>query len=136
MSGTLQPGDRVLDLRGVTRSGGMFAGLVAGGVAAWLSNLGLGWSAAGAVVGGVAGAVVASFVGRVVFPAAPGQTVVTRFGPGVVGRALRASLAGGVPITVACAVAALAVGSVTAAGIALVAGAAVSIGLGFLSALA
>ncbi len=73
MSGGLQPGDRVLDLHAVARSGGIFAGLVVAPVAVGLSGWPWGWCVAAVVAGAVVGLVVGGVAGRLVFPAPPGQ---------------------------------------------------------------
>jgi hypothetical protein len=136
VSNGLQPGDRVLDLRALARSGGMFVGLVAAPLAAGLSGWWWGWCVLAAVGAAVAGFVVAGVAGRVVFPGPPGQAVVARVGPAAIGVALRASVAGGSLITVVCAVAAfIGAGGIPGA-ITLLAGAGVSVGLGCLAALA
>jgi hypothetical protein len=73
MSDGLQPGDRILDLRAVSRSGGMFTGLTVAPLAAGLFGWWWGWCVLAAVGAAVAGFAVADAVGRVVFPAPPGQ---------------------------------------------------------------
>jgi hypothetical protein len=131
----LQPGDRVLDLRAVCRSGGIFVGLVAAPLAAGVSDWWWFWCVLAAVAAAVAGFVVGGVVGRVVFSAPPGQTVVTRVGPAALGIATRASVAGGLLVAVACAVLAfLGAGGVWAA-ITFMVGLAVCVGAGCLAAL-
>jgi hypothetical protein len=131
----LQPGDRVLDLRAVCRSGGIFVGLITAPVAAGVSGWWWGWCILVALGAAVASFVVGGIVGRLVFPAPHGQAVVTRVGPAALGIALRASLAGGLLVAVMCAVLAfLGAGGVWAV-ITLVVGVGVSVGAGCLAAL-
>lgn len=73
MSDGLKSGDRVLDLRAVTRAGGMFAGLVSASVATALLGWEWPWCVSTAVGCAVTGYVTATGVGRSVFPA-PGVT--------------------------------------------------------------
>jgi hypothetical protein len=135
VSDGFQPGNRVLDLRSVARSGGMFAGLVAAPVAAGLSGWWWGWCLLAAVAAAVGGFVTAGVVGRLLFPAPPGQVMVARVGPAALGLALRASVAGGLLVSVACAVAALIGAGGVPAVVAGLAGVGVSVGAGCLAAL-
>ena len=135
MSGGLQPGDRVLDLRAVARSGGIFAGLVVAPVAVGLSGWPWGWCVAAVVAGAVVGLVVGGVAGRLVFRAPPGQAVVARVGPAALGVALRASISGGFVVSLAGAVAAFMGAGGVAAGIALLAGLGASVGAGCMTAM-
>lgn len=135
MADKLQPGDRVLDLRAVTRSGGVFTGLVVAPIAGALSGWWWGWCVLAAVVYAFAGFLVATAISRFVFPAPPGQTVVTRVGPAALGVAVRASVAGGLIIFVVGSFAAfLGAGNLAAVVVGLI-GLAVSVGAGCLAAL-
>lgn len=135
MSDGLQPGDRVLDLRAVSRAGGLFAGLAAGPLAAGLSGWWWGLCVLAAVGAAVCGLAIASLVGRALFPAPPGQAAVTRVGPAALGVALLGSVAGGSLIAAACAVAALLGAGVVSAAVTLLVGVGVSAGVGCLAAL-
>src|SRR5262245_25686563 len=135
MSESLQPGDRVLDLRAVSRSGGVFVGLVAAPLATALSGWWWVWCVTAALAGVITGLVLAGITARVVFPAPPGQAVVTRVGPAALGMALWASMSGGVFVAVTCAIAAfLGAGGVPAA-VTLFVGLGISAGAGCLAAL-
>jgi hypothetical protein len=116
VDGELQPGDRVIDLRGLTRASAIFAGLAAAPTAARLADWAWGWCGLAAAVGAVAGFTIGGTVGRLVFPSSAGQAVVTRVGVASLGIALRASLCGGISVAVLFGLAVLIWGSVTAAG--------------------
>jgi hypothetical protein len=135
MSGGLQPGDRVLDLRAVARSAGLFAGLFAAPVAAGLSGQWWVWCVLAAVTAAVVGLLAAGVVSRVAFPAPPGQAVVTRVGPASLAVALRASMMGGSLVSIACAVAALVGAGGIPASASLLAGLGAAAGVGCLAAL-
>ena len=125
----------MLDLRAVARSGGIFAGLVVAPVAVWLSDWPWGWCVAAVIAGAVVGFVVGGVAGRLVFPAPPGQAVVDRVGPATIGVALRASVSGGVVVSLAGAVAAFMGAGGVAAGIALLAGLGASAVAGYMAAM-
>jgi hypothetical protein len=131
----LQPGDRVLDLRAVARSGGLFAGLVAAPTAAAWSGWWGGWCVLAAVGAAAAGLAAAGLIGRVAFPAPPGQAVVARVGRPALGIALRASVVGGLVVSVACALGAFIGAGGLPAGVTLLAGLGASAGAGCLAAL-
>jgi hypothetical protein len=135
LSEGLKTGERVLDLRAVSRSGGMFVGLLVAPMVANASGLWWGWCVLSAIAAAAAGFIVAGAIGRRVFLAAPGHTVVTRVGPSALGVALRASIAGGSVVAMACAVVAYFGAGTVWSGIAFLAGIAVCVGAGFLSAL-
>jgi hypothetical protein len=110
-------------------------GLINAPLAAGVSEWWWGWCVLVALGAAVAGFVVGGLVGRMVFPAPPGQAVITRVGPAALGVAIRASVAGGLLSAVACAVVAfLGAGGIWAV-ITLVVGVGVSVGAGCLAAL-
>jgi len=112
----------------------MFVGLIAAPLAAGLSGR-WGWCVLAAVGAAIAGQVVAGIVAQVVFPTPPGLAVVTRVGPAALGVAMRASVAGGLLIAGACAVAAfIGAGSIPAA-VTMLAGVGVSVVVGYLAAI-
>jgi hypothetical protein len=124
-----------MDLRAVSRSGGLFVGLIAAPLAAVLSDWWWGWCLPVALGAAIAGFVLAGAIGRVLFPAPPGQTTVVRVSPAALSVALRASVAGGFVVALVCAVAAyFGAGGVPAA-VTLVVGVGASIGVGCLAAL-
>ncbi len=125
----------MLDLRAVARSGGIFAGLVVAPVSVWLSDWPWGWCVAAVIAGAVVGFVVGGVAGRLVFPAPPGQAVVDQVGPATIGVALRASVSGGVVVSLAGAVAAFMGAGGVAAGIALLAGLGASVVAGCMAAM-
>jgi hypothetical protein len=135
MSDTLRPGDRVLDLRAVARSGSLFAAIVAAAVATGLS--GWWWASCllASVVAATAGWASAGIVGRAVFPAPSDQSVIVRVGLHSVGVALRASTAGAIPIVLACSLAALLSAGGVVAVVALLIGFGTSAAVGCLAAL-
>jgi hypothetical protein len=124
-----------MDLRAVSRSGGMLVGLIAAPLAAGLAGWWWGWCLLAAVGASAAGFVVAGVVGRAMFPAPLGQAVIARAGPAALGVALRASVAGGLIPTVVCVVAALIGAGALPAVVTLLAGIGVSAGAGFFAAL-
>ena len=130
-----ESGDRVLDLRAVARSGGMFTAAAAAPTVAGLSGLGWHWCVLAAVVAGFVGFLIARVVGRIVFPVPPGETAVTRVGPTALGTAVRASLAGGFIAYTAAPVIAFAITGAYAAAVAFAVGLVVSISAGCLAAL-
>jgi hypothetical protein len=132
----LKPGDRVIDLRAVTRSGGMFAGLVVAPVTAGLSGWWWVWCVSAGIVCAIGGFFVGGVVGRVVFRAPPGQAVIAPIGPGALGVGLRASVAGGLLVCVVGAVVAFVGAGGFVAVVALLAGLGVSVAVGCLAALA
>jgi hypothetical protein len=123
LSEGLKTGERVLDL------------LLVAPMVANASGLWWGWCVLSAIAAAAAGFIVAGAIGRRVFLAAPGHTVVTRVGPSALGVALRASIAGGSVVAMACAVVAYFGAGTVWSGIAFLAGIAVCVGAGFLSAL-
>lgn len=133
MSEKFKPGDRILDMRAVMRSGGLFAGLVAAPVAVGLSGNGWVLCMLAAIAASVAGFAVASVIGRTVLPSPPGQTVVAKVGSASLGAALRASITGGLPISIACALLAFFDTSSISALVSLSAGLGVSVASGFLA---
>jgi hypothetical protein len=135
MNDNLKPGTRVLDLRAVCRSGGMFAGLITAPLVAGLSGWSWTWCAIAAVVTAAAGFIVAGVIGRIAFPAPHGQVLVTPVGAAALGIAVSASLAGGAPIALACTIAAFVGSGATGPAITLLIGIAVSAGVGCLAAL-
>jgi hypothetical protein len=132
----LEPGDRVLDLHAVTRSGGMFAGLVVAPIAA--AFVGRAWweCLIVAIAFAVVGFIVGGLVGRAAFRTPPGQTVVIKAGASAIGIAMRASLFGGFFVSAAGAIAAFCGAGLGEAAIALFAGLCVSSGTGWLAAIA
>ncbi len=135
MRDVLQPGDRVLDLRAVARSGGMFAGLIVAPVAAWWSGWWWAWCAAAAIGVAAGGFAVAGVIARVLFRAPPGQLLVARVGPTALRAALWASVAGGFPVSLGCAVGAFIGAGGVPALVTLLVGIGVSGGVGCLAAL-
>jgi hypothetical protein len=113
----------------------MFAGLGVAPVAAGLSGWWWGWCVLAAVGGATAGLVVGGGVGRVLFPAPPGQAVVAPVGPAALGVALRASVAGGFIVCVGGAITAFVGAGGLAAVVVLLVGLGVSVGAGCLAAL-
>jgi hypothetical protein len=93
------------------------------------------WSVLAAVGTGVAAFAVETCIARVVFSATRGPAVVARVGPAALGVALRASLAGGLLVAVACAVATLLSADGVSAAVILLVGVGVSRGGGSLAAL-
>lgn len=132
---TLQPGERVIDLRGLVRSGGMFAGLASSAVAIRLCGWDWTWCVMAAFPGAAAGLILAGTIAPFVFPAPAGQVTVTLVGPGALGVALRAAVAGGGLISLASAMAALANGGWVEAAVVFAVGLSVSMLTGVLSAL-
>jgi hypothetical protein len=135
MDDRLQPGDRVLDLRAATRSGGTFVGLVAAPLATGLSGYWWVWCVVAAVGMAVVGFVVAGVVAKILFPAPPGQVLVIRVGPTALAVALRASVAGGALVALACAIAAFVGAGAVPALITLLIGIGISVVVGCLGAL-
>lgn len=135
MSDDLKPGDRVIDLRALTRSAGLFTGMAASPIAAWFA----GWSAGGCLLATVLGAGIGVILGVtaawVTLRAPAGQTVVARVGAGSLGVAIRASLSGGLIVATSAAVAAFVGFGASAAGVVLLAGFGVAVAVGVLGAL-
>jgi hypothetical protein len=83
----------------------------------------------------VAGFVLGTVVGRVVFRAPPGQAVIARWGRPSLGVALKASLSGGVLVAIGIALATTASSGMAAAGMLLALGTAVAVAVGCAAAL-
>jgi hypothetical protein len=131
----LKPGERVLDLRAVTRSAAIFVGLVVAPIAARMAALSWGYAAGAAFAGMVLGFLVGIIAGKVLFPAPRGQAVVVRWGGSSLPITLKASLCGGGVMAIGIAVAALFLGGITAAGPPLIVGVIVAACVGCCAAL-
>ncbi|MFQ5586471.1 MAG: hypothetical protein ACE5GF_06590 [Thermodesulfobacteriota bacterium] len=76
----LQSGDRVIALAAAVRTTSLVAGIAAGAITGWLSQHEIVLSAITALGGGVVGYIVGMIIGRVIFPATPGNVVVAKVG--------------------------------------------------------
>lgn len=101
MQAELKPGDTVIALAGAAITSASLAGGISGAISAWLTANSALALLAGVVGGAAIGWCMGALVGRILFPASSGNTVVVKKGPaalpptlkGNVGASLAASLA-------------------------------------------
>ena len=92
----LVSGDLVVDLASLLRSSAVFAGAVSGLVSIWILKRSAPWKVGGFVLGGVAGFLLGSFIGPLIFFAPEELVTVVKVGPGALGLTLKAGLIGGI----------------------------------------
>jgi hypothetical protein len=92
----LNPGDKVVDLAGLTRSCAMVTGALTLPLALWILERNVIWIASAVAAGGVLGFLLGSLLGRVFFPTREGHVFVVKLGPGALPLALKAALNGGI----------------------------------------
>ncbi len=100
MSDDLQPGDRVIELAAMSRSAGMFSGLIAIPLTVFCLTRSWLWTVLAIIAGLVIGYGVALTMGRLMFPTVDGNVVVVKHGSGSIFAAMRASLAPSIVISV------------------------------------
>lgn len=136
MRSGFEPGDRVIDLRAVTRSAGLISGLITTPLAAWLAAWSWGGCALALLVGAGTGLIIGVIAGRIGIRTPPDHTLVTRPGVPALKLTLQASLWGSLAVGGLVAVASLlGPGGMVAAGISITVGVAIGVGVGCLSAL-
>ena len=77
----LNPGDKVIALAAAATTAAIVAGAVTGAVAAWLTKHKAVASIAGLIGGAAIGWCIGSIVGRLLFPASSGNTMIAKWGP-------------------------------------------------------
>ena len=104
----LRPGEMVVPLAGLVRMASILSGAVSGAIAEWLVRHWIVGSLGGLVLGGIAGAVVGSGVGRLLYPTAEGKVRVVKAGRAGLPATLKAAMAGAISSSL-CVAAALSV---------------------------
>lgn len=77
----LNPGDKVIALAAAATTAAIVAGAVTGAVAAWLTKHKALASIAGLIGGIAVGWCIGTLVGRLLFPASSGNTMIAKWGP-------------------------------------------------------
>jgi hypothetical protein len=77
MQQALQPGDRVVDLAGLTQSAGLFGGAIVAAVSAWLAKRSVAWLVSALFIGAVFGFFIGNLVGRVYRSAGDQRSVIS-----------------------------------------------------------
>ena len=88
----LQPDDKVIELAALARSSAMITGAVLLEIAAWLIKLSFILCFAALVVGAVAGWLVGMIVGKCLYPAIAGRTVIVEAGRSALPATFKAAL--------------------------------------------
>ena len=96
----LNPGDRVIELAGLTRSAAVIASVISSGVVVWIAKHKAGVTVACVVGSAAIGYAVGFVVAKVLFPAEGGYAIVTKVGP----YSLPLTLKGGITAAIAASV--------------------------------
>ncbi|MDO8804078.1 MAG: hypothetical protein Q7R35_06590 [Elusimicrobiota bacterium] len=91
----LNPGDKVVALAAAAVAAAVVSGMAAGGIAGWLVKHKAAASVAGVIGGGVLGVLAGILVGRIIFPAAGGEVMIAKWGPGSLPLTLKGNIAAG-----------------------------------------